>query len=92
MRTLAVFGARFMAALTMMRVARISLSSRGSTPCLASGAAYATPFGATISLHVPCPLNMSFTLKTTRFSRAASSCCGLDCMVLKEHQPLYSRP
>lgn len=53
MGTLAVLGARFMAALTMMRVARISLSSRGSTPCLASGAAYATPFGATISLHMP---------------------------------------
>ena len=39
-----------MAALTMMRVDRISCSRRGRMPGRASGGAYATPFGAMISL------------------------------------------
>lgn len=84
METLAVLGARFIAALTMMRVARISLSSRGSTPCLASGAAYATPFGATISLHIiPCPLtSILHTQKITTWTQP------LDHLL----QPLASSP
>ncbi len=49
-RALADAPARFMAALTMTRVARISRSSRGTTPGRAAAGAYATPLGATTSL------------------------------------------
>ena len=42
--------ARFMAALTMMRVARISRSSRGTMPGRAAAGASATPLGATTNL------------------------------------------
>ena len=38
----------------MMRVPRISASMRGTTPGLASGGAYATPLGATMSLRMAC--------------------------------------
>lgn len=48
--TLADLGARFMAALTMMRVDRISCSNRGRIPGRASGGAYAMPLGAMMSL------------------------------------------
>lgn len=51
--TLADLGARFMAAFTMMRVDKISCSSRGRMPGRASGGAYATPFGAMMSLAQP---------------------------------------
>ena len=48
--TLAEAGWRFMAALTMTRVCRISDSRRGTTPGRAAWGAHATPLGLTVNL------------------------------------------
>ncbi len=84
--TLADLGARFIAALTMMRVDKISCSRRGRMPGRASGGAYATPFGAMMSL--------APDRATLRYLRGITSCLisptGLALSLTSESCPQHS--